>query len=176
MKYLGLMFLVLFCSVQIFAADVTNEAVNIEENKRFLMYYGTATFGAAGGTDDVTTQWMLVDFVDWINSPGTLQVWATDISGTEDYNGYVEFSNTTVGANFFYLTTDSDLDQIGITVKWDTVGVALGKKIYGVKYMRLRFDGQTGNPNSLVVNWYITFVKPDRYSKKFYGANQGDTS
>lgn len=176
MKCLGLVLLMLFYCVSIFAADTTNTAVNIEETEYFVMYYGTATFGVAGGTDDVTTQWMKVDFIDWINSLGTLQVWATDIAGTEDYNGFIEFSNTTVGANFFYLATDTDLDALAITVKWDTVGVAMAKKIYGVKYMRLRFDGQTGNPNSLVVNWYITFVKPDRHGKKFYKANQGDTS
>lgn len=159
---LSILFLVLFSFVSVFAADTTNVAVNKEESPYHVMYYGPATMASDGGTDNCTTQWMRIDFLDLATNPGTIQIWTGDLVGTEDVNGYIEFSNSDTSSRFIALNTDPDLDAIATTVKIDTVVVALGKRCYGAKYMRLKFDGQTGNPHSTVVHWYVTFLKPDR--------------
>jgi len=151
--------LLIGCS-QLFAADTTNVVVNYLESDYSILYYGPAKMGKAGGTDNSITQYMNIEGLDFTNGLGHIQIWATDITGTEDYNGYIEFSNSTTGTTFQSLATDGDLDQMTTTVKLDTVGYANGIKTHGAKYMRLKFDGQTGNPHSLVINWYIYLVKP----------------
>lgn len=159
-----LVVLMLVLSSQLFAADTTNCVVNKVETDYFLMYYGPARMGVAGGTDNSTTQWMDISMLDFTNFIGGLQVWCTDITGTEDINGYIQFSNSTTGTTFKELATDAGLDAISTTVLFDTVGVATGKKCFGAKYMRLKFDGQTSSPHQVYVNWYILCPKPD-YAK-----------
>lgn len=153
-------------SFSLFAADTTNVAVSKDEDDFYVIYYGIATFGSAAGTDNCITQWMRVDFVDWAINPGMLQIWCFDASGTEDVNGYVQFSSSDSATSFKELATDADLDQIQTTVIWDTIGVSMGKCMYGAKYMRLKLDGQTGNPNGTKVNYYIYFQKPATLKKE----------
>ena len=161
---------ILFCFVNVQAADTSNVAVNFTETEYSIMYYGPAVMASDGGTDNCTTQWMLVDFIDFATNLGTIQLWCSDSTGTEDVNVYVQFSNSDSANRFFSLATDPDLDALSTSVVWDTVGIALGKRCYGTKYMRLKFDGQTGNPNGTAIHWYIFFLKPDRPSVQYRGA------
>jgi len=175
MKRLILVALMLVSFTSAFAADTSNVAVSFNETNYSVMYYGVATMGVAGGTDNCTTQWMRTDFIDFTNNLGTLQIWCTDITGTEDINGYIQFSNSTTGTTFKELATDAGLDAISTTVLWDTVGVATGIKTYGATYMRLKLDGQTSSPHSVEVNWYMLFMKPPTHYGKYKIANVGDT-
>ena len=176
MKKLALVLIVLVLfSYQSFAADTSNVAVSFSETRYSTMYYGVATMGVAGGTDNCTTQWMRADFIDFDYTPGTLQIWCTDITGTEDINGYIQFSNSTTGTTFKELATDAGLDAISTTVLWDTVGVSMGIKTFGATYMRLKLDGQTSSPHSVEVNWYMLFIKPPELFGKYKIANVGDT-
>lgn len=159
----------------VFAADTSNVVVTPLETNYSVMYYGVATMGVAGGEDNCTTQWMRCDFIDFTNNPGTLQIWCTDITGTENINGYIQFSNSTTATTFKELATDGGLDAIATTVLWDTVGVAMGVKTYGATYMRLKLDGQTSSPHSVEVNWYMLFAKPPTHYGKYKIANVGDT-
>jgi hypothetical protein len=172
MKRFIILFVVLFCFGQAFAADTTNCAVSFDETDYSLMYYGTLVFGAAGGTDNTTTQWMRIDGLDFENYLGNVQFKAVDITGTEDFNGYIEFCDNTTGADFGALATDADLDAMAITTVTDTVGIALGTRTFGHKYMRIKLDGQTGNPNELDVKWYIFL--PKKITTKRIGS-VGDT-
>jgi len=155
MKRLILILGILVFSYPLMAADTTNVAVSFEENEFFIMYYGTAYFKSDAGTDNCITQWMALQGVDFENYVGTLQIYCEDITGTEDVNGYIEFSDTTEADRFKSLATDGDLDQIQTTVVLDTVGLAEGVRCWGAKYMRLKLDGQSGNPHSTPVTWYI---------------------
>jgi len=165
MKKLILAMMIFLISLPLMGADATNQTVSYIEDDYTVLYYGTATFGAAGGTDNCYTQLMRIDFLDLTTYPATIQIWCTDVTGTEDVNGFIQFSNTVYDSTFKELGTDTGLDQIQTTVKFDTVGVCLGVKCYGAVYMRLKLDGQAGNPNSTPVNWSILFYKPERYAK-----------
>jgi len=169
MKYFKLFFIILFAVTALQAADTTNVAVNYVEFDNAVLYYGPTTFGAAAGTDNCYTQAMDISFIDrqaGAQYPG-IQVWFTDGTGTEDANGFVQFSNSVSRATAFG-TTDGDLDQIQTTVKKDTIGVSEGAfdGLYWSRYMWLKFDGQTGNPNGSVVNWYILIPKAQNAPKR----------
>lgn len=171
MKHLMVLVIaLLFVFTSAFAADTTNTVASKYEDDFAVLYYGVANVGVAGGTDKTSTQWMRIDFVDIGNNPGTIQVWCTDITGTEDLNGYIQFSNSTTAATFKELATDTGLDAIAITVKWDTVGVAMGIKTFGARYMRLLFDGQTSSPHDVDINWYVYFNKPAIYAKRRFSS------
>jgi len=166
-----LVFLVISYS-SVFAADTTNVVVNFIEQDGWILFYGPATFSqkTSAGTDNSITQWMDISKLDIANNPGEIQLWITNIAGTEDVNGFIQFSNTTTGADFQHLTTDADLDQIQTTVKFDTVGISETIKCNGARYMRLYFDGQTGNPDGASLNWYIFFTKPEKAWNKSIGS------
>ena len=155
----------LLLAVNLFAADTTNVAVSYIEDDYSLLYYGTATMGVAGGTDNCITQWMRIDGLDLGSNTGTLQIWCTNITGVEDIDGFIQFSNSEDSLSFQSLATDAGLNALGSAVVFDTVGVARGVRLYSAKFCRLFLDGQTSSPNSVEVNWYMSFTKPSRYSK-----------
>lgn len=143
------------------AADTTNCAVSYYEGDTWIVYYGTVTFGSAGGTDNAYSQAMsIADVSNVADQYAYIQIWFTDGVGTEDANGTVQFSNSTT-ATTFSGTADANLDQIQVTVKTDTIGVVNGALdgLRGNRYMRLKLDGQTGNPNGAVCNYYIKIPK-----------------
>jgi len=144
----------------LFAADTTDTAVNWVEGDTYIIYYGPATFGVAGGEDYCYTQAFYI--ADCNYEYGGIYCYATE-AGTEDVNAILEYSaaSTAANATFGWATTYADLDAIATTIKSDTLGINAGA-LDGFKYSkwaRIKFDGQTGNPHSLVMNWYVYVSK-----------------
>ena len=152
-----------------FATDTTNVAVSWVEGDTYILYYGAVTFPAAAGTDNAFTQAM--DISDCVVKQGELfggiQVKFVDGTGTEDADGFIEYSNSLTAADFLSVT-DADLNQIQVTTKFDTVGVATAAMDYFQfsRYIRLKLDGQTGNPNGAVCNFYLKVYKREGAPKK----------
>lgn len=153
-------------------ADVANKSVGIIEGDTYIVYYGSTTFSATDSTSNLTTRAMYVG--DSNESYGTIRVWCTNGTGTEDVNGFLLYSNYTLDLTYFTGNTDAGLDQIQTTAKFDSVGcIKSGANdlfLNGARWMVFKMDGQSGNPGGLndvndacVVNWEI-------YLKKNVGA------
>ena len=143
-----------------FTADTTDTAVNWVEGHTWIIYYGPATFGVAGGEDNCYTQAFYIGDCNY--EYGGIYCYATE-AGTEDVNPILEYSASPTAANatFGWATTYADLDAQGVTIKADTLGInsaALDGFKYSL-YARIKFDGQTSNENSLVMNWYVYVSK-----------------
>lgn len=164
MKFKNIFFVILAILIMAFnsfAADTTDTAVNWVEGDTWILYYGPATFGAAGGTDNAYTQAFFIG--DCNKEYGGISCYATNVAGTEDVNGIIEYSLEKDGANasFGGAETYADLDAIATTVVQDTLGINAGEDdmFKHALWARIKFDGQTGNPNSLVMNWQVFLHK-----------------
>ena len=161
-KFLIMIVAILFMAFgSLFAADTTDTQVNWKEGDTWILYYGPATFGVAGGTDNAYTQ---AFFIGEANLEyGGISCYGTNIAGTEDVNPILEYSQEKDGVNasFGGAITYADLDQVVTTLKTDTLGIELAVDD-GFKrslWARIKFDGQTGNPHSLSMNWYVFLHK-----------------
>lgn len=178
MKRLILLFLVMFCFYNIAgAADAANaSSTTILEGNRWVIYYGTITFGAAGGTDNATSSAFYIGECNL--EYGGIQVYFTDGAGTEDANGFLQYSNDPdVDLTYFTSTTYSDLDQIQVTAKYDTIGINNGVNdpFKYMNWMVLKLDGQSGNPNSSVCNFFIFLHKKEGAPKTGVGRVKNTT-
>ena len=159
-KILAVFAIIFLMAFNAFAADTTDTAVNYVEGDTWIIYYGPATFGAAGGTDNAYTQAFYI--ADCNLQYGGIYCYATE-AGTEDVNPILEYSadDDASNATFGWATTYADLDATGTTIKSDTLGINAGAQdgFKFSKWARIKFDGQAGNENSLVMNWYVYLTK-----------------
>jgi len=167
--------LLLFVSTHAFGADNLNQTANKVEDDFSVIYSGTLTPGAAGGDGNFASQWFRIDFIDIANNPGELQIYCSKTDSTEDVNFSIQFSNSESDTSFAALATDTDLDSVSVSVIFDTVGVAMGKKSYGAKYARIYGDGQTDSPTIMNVYWFVYFNKPAVHANRRL-ASVGDTT
>lgn len=163
-KYLFIV-LALFLMANIaMAADSTNaSSTTVLEGDTWIVYHGTITFGAAAGTDNATSSAFYIGEAN--KEYGGIQVYFTDGNGTEDANGILGYSNDpAVDLTYFSETTYPDLDQIQTTVKWGKLGAPTDSTYCDFKeanWMVLKLDGQSGNPNGSVCNFFIFLHKKE---------------
>lgn len=98
-------------------------------------------------------------------SDGYIQVLHTNVTGTEDIDVTLQYSFTK--SNFGTWTTgtaDANLTQLtGGTAVYDTLGIADGADqilFHSSVWLRVKYDGQSGNPSATQVTTYLWFTKP----------------
>lgn len=174
MKLINILILLVFMVFSLnglFAADTTSTTIYHKEGDTWVLYYGTATFGS-DSTANVTTAAM--DISDCNLNYGGIQCYFTNGAGTEDANGIIMYSNDPAAdLTYFSSTTYTGLDQIQVTTKEDTLGINNGTddQFKRSKWMVLKFDGQAGNPEGSVVNWFVFLHKKNEaVGKKVAGS------
>jgi hypothetical protein len=162
-KYLFIV-LALFLMANIaMAADSTNaSSTTILEGDTWLIYYGTITTGS----DSTANHHSSAFYIGEANLEyGGLQIYFTNIPGTEDANGILGYSNDpAVDLTYFNFTTYPDLDQISTTVKWAKVGAPTDSTECDFKeanWMVIKLDGQAGHPAGAVANFFLYLHKKE---------------
>lgn len=162
------------------AADTVNgDTTSYVEDDYNYYWYGKVTFAAGNATDDIWSHTFDVSDCELWEKKGTIQVWGNAASGI-DVNVYVEGSNTLYDDAFEAFRTDLNLDAAGANAgklafiggsdifTGDTVVVANNgtdqeelafDAASSCQYLRLQFDGQSGNPAGAVIYYSIKIPK-----------------
>jgi len=147
-----------------FAAGTDDNTVNWNMNPGKLHYYGTVTCSDTASSATYYTQWFYVGACNY--SYGYADFDINEV-GTEDVNVFYEYSNDYTDGKLD--STDTDLDAVGTTQVYDTIGIANGGadsfKRYG--WMRIKFvlgatnggDGVATTPE--VITWNTHFIIPE---------------
>lgn len=157
------MLVLLLCSWQAKAADIYDENVKVLETKSSIIYYGSTYYAAARGTGDSLTNHFtqFFEIIDCNDNPAYLYAYCTDVAGTEDVNVLAYYSMDCDSHIVSSLNSGVILDQLTTTPAGDTInvfGAAYDEMFGGSRWMRLCFDGQTGNTNCYVY-WWAVFTK-----------------
>jgi len=163
----------------VIAGDTYNQAVATasaaDEDKPFITYQGDQEFAADSTGNFYTKAFEIANS----NQDGTeIQVWCKNVAGTEDVNVFIQYSNDNASASFVPADT---IDQVQTTVKFNIVGgvrdstgalvqSSVINRFHNMRYMRLVFDGQSGNPAATILYWRITMRKNDGFTGKAYKA------
>jgi hypothetical protein len=163
--------LILWAPLMVWGADVYNEPVRWYETKSHVVYYGICD---TMGTDNSFTQWFCI--LGLADYPAYGWAICTNGTGTEDVNVLVEYSMS--GANATALADANNsgavdgLDALTVTYKSDTLTTYEGTASPQFKtkpiWMRLKFDGQTGNPANSDVYWWAIFRKSEDFMLSGY--------
>ena len=141
------------------AGDTYNQTVSFKIGESYVMYYGTVDM-----TDDtVGNFYTQACFLHELNHNNAFIYAVCSEAGTEDVNVTAEYSmdRTTWLAG----TAIDGLDQLGTTSLVDTINVVTGAQqnaYYVGRWIRLKFDGQTGNGDT-TVSWWMVFRKNTPY-------------
>jgi hypothetical protein len=145
--------------VSAFAGTTTDQTVNEASHKGVLSYYGTVAFVDSGNGAIYYTQ---AFFIGNVNENNAYGAFVCSEAGTEDVNVFIEYSNEPDGA-YIAGTTNSALDAVGTTTKYDTLNVIAGTADMQYKafnWARLKFvAGQA--INSTTLSWWVNINKPD---------------
>jgi hypothetical protein len=161
------MILLLAIAPSIMAGTHANQTVNDPiERWGKLIYSGTVIFADSASGAIYKTQSMLISAVNVEDGYG---YYICSEAGTEDVNVTYEYSFD--NSNWFAGTTDSDLDALGTTAVWDTIGVVQNSnelKYHSCVFFHIVFTaGQ--NMNSTTVTWNTSFIKPAGLETKNLG-------
>ena len=157
-------------------ADVENKTASFVEHKEYVIFYGSVTFSVTDSTNNLYTQAMYIGDCDFQTTRGALHIWYPAFSGAPAtardvhvfLEGYIYPSATKRDATYFKSTSGTvdpqlDLDLAADTgaALFDTVGVVSGALDIALtsEWMRLRFDGQAGNPGAQGGNTYYWSLK-----------------
>lgn len=134
-------------------AQTYDSAANEAEGASYIRYTGSA---AITTTESTYTQAMAIG--DANQSIGVVKLRLPDVSGTEDVNVFVEFSNDLQNWTSISTAVYDALSTTAIYDSLDTVGGAALLEYKGSTWMRLHFDGQTGNPTNTLY-WDVFLPK-----------------
>lgn len=146
-----------------YATTYSNKTVSKEEWPGKIRYYGTVTCADTASGAIYYTQWFYIGASNYTYGWGDFQI---NEVGTEDVNVFIEYSgdfaNGKVGA------TDSDLDALGTTQKFDTLGIAQGTVDPYNRYLWARLKFVLGSTNGgvgvattpEVITWNTYWIKP----------------
>lgn len=168
-------------------ADVENKTAEFIEAKDHVIFYGTVTFSETDSTNNLYTQAMYVGDCDFQTTYGALHIWYPAFSGAPAtqrdvhifIEGYIYPSATLRDATYFKSTSATADPQLDLDLSADTAGALLDTLgvISGAldialtsEWIRLRFDGQAGNPGKQGGNTYNWSLK---VPKKIDGATWG---
>lgn len=125
------------------------------EGSTYVLYSGEVDM-TAGAEDSYYTQALYIG--DSNQSIGGLMVEVGDSTGTEDINIFVEYSQDLLTWNPIS-TAAKDLQGAGTDFYTiNDIGGSTLDEFTSAVYVRLHFDGQTGNP-ALVVDWSLYLPK-----------------
>lgn len=169
-KNLKLIFVVVLLSflaaTSLFPAVTQDQTVSVKEGTDYVMYYGSVDMNA-DSTGKFYTQWFYIHGLN--QNSAYIAAYATDESGeTEDINTFLKFAmkpDSTVQFSWTDEDTLNDMDQMTYgTTKKDTIDIDEGVTNLSYKtarYMRILFQGMSGNPDGTDVYWYVLFQKPE---------------
>lgn len=140
------------------AANSSNNTVSFFEGEDFILYYGTIAFSSDSTANHFTKA---MDISECNNEIGGLQVVCSNVTGTEDVNVTLQYSNY---LSYFHPSVTDSIDNVAIAAKIDSVGA--DPNFYKTRYMRLKADGQAGNPAATVLSYYILLDKKARAPRK----------
>ena len=166
MKRLIFLAIALLMVSQLWAGDVYDETVKRRETKTRVIYYGTVTFAAADLTDSHWTQFFQIDDCNASGKAGlypTIGAVCSNVAGTEDVNVIAHYSMNMDTSIVSSLNSGVVIDQVVTTMLIDTLNYYAGAAdayFQGARWMRLVFDGQTGNP-ATTVSWWVSLAKND---------------
>jgi len=157
MKKLLHNFLMIFAVIAAFAiplqAQTYDSAVTVVEGSTFIRYTGSAEVTT---TESTYTQAMFL--ADASANYAFIAASLPDVTGTEDVNVLVEFSNDLLNWTAGGTTV---IDQLTTTARYDTLNSVAGTEFTywkGSVWFRLVFDGQTGNPTN-TASWNVILPK-----------------
>lgn len=140
-------------------ADTYDNSVKVRETATSIIYYGTIQFTTGDSISNHFTQFFQID--DCNQSDAYIWAVCSNVAGTEDVNVIAHYSANTDTSILSSLNSGNILDQVQTTMKCDTLNVYAGAHdtyFSGARWCRLNFDGQTGNPVTLV-SWWAVFKK-----------------
>lgn len=173
-KYFLSFILLLFASFAVFGlADVKNKATTsyIEDDHQ-IVWYGYVAFSTGDSTNDIWTKALWIGDCDLLNFEGSLQIWGNAVASA-DVNVFIEGSNTLYDAAFLVHRTDTLLDARGAAAP----AITLVGKAYitgssaatgatpdpdnatRCEYLRLQFDGQSGNRSTVIIYFCLRIPK-----------------
>jgi hypothetical protein len=163
MKRLILVLFFVSFIAQVQAADIYDEAVKVYETPTDIVYYGQTYYAAARGTgDSLTTHFtQFFEILNCNDNDAYIFAYCSDVAGTEDVNILAYYSMDTDTAIVSSLNSGVIIDQLTTAPAGDTLNVYGGAQdelFGGARWMRLGFDGQTGNTNCYVY-WWVSFKK-----------------
>ncbi|GAG05582.1 unnamed protein product [marine sediment metagenome] len=149
----------LLLPVQSYATDSYNNSVSVRESKDGVALHGVQAF-TAGATDSHYTQAMYIGDLNLYNI--FCAAW-TNSTASDDVNLNVEYSydrETWVAATINSGALFDDLN--GGTVQADTLNIYEGTAdglYHAMIWLRLVFDGQSGNTTPVTVTWTVHGTK-----------------
>lgn len=123
-----------------------------DEGHTYIHYFGTVDM-SPDSLDSYHTQALLVGNAN--QGAAILQGIAADSTGTEDINIFAEFSQD---LKSWHQLTPAVVDSQSITVTYTSLHTAAGDTLDGSLWLRLHFDGQTGN-SPTTVRWDVFLPK-----------------
>ena len=149
-------------------ANVENDTVFAVEGDFSVTFYGVVHFSTGDSTNNIYTQAIESEWLDWENS--FLRIWGNAVASA-DVNGFIAGGSSLDLTYMSSVYTQTAFDAAGSATPkaWyalqDTIGGAtkvMFKFIDPVAYERFKvlyFDGQTGNPSTVIIYWYWTVPK-----------------
>lgn len=135
------------------SAQTYNTPVTTVEGATYVRYTGSVDM-TTDSTGSHYTQAMSI--ADANSGSGAVQLRLPNVTGTEDVNVFVEFSYDLL--NWSAIST-AVTDGLSTTVVYDSLHSVGGADLFEFEssvWMRLHFDGQSGNPsNTLYWNVYL---------------------
>lgn len=131
------------------AGDTYDYKTNIDEGRTYVRYLGQIDM-SNDTTGNHYTQALFIG--DANQATGMLQAVCSNVPGTENVNVFLQLSNDRL--NWIEIPT-AIRTGLSTTVIYDTLNIINGVNRVEYKnsvWMRLKFDGQTGNP-STTITW-----------------------
>lgn len=163
-RLISLLFTVVFLtllSVNLIAGDTYDQTAVCYEDDKVVVFSGTVTF-TGDGTGNWYTQALYIPDCRYYHAYFT--GWTNAESG-DDVNIFVEYSNDRSIWKLSSQASGQIIDDLnGGTVQADTIDVVAATQdcvFKGAVWMRLKLDGQTGNPVTTEVTWIVTLTKTE---------------
>jgi len=143
----------------VFAADTYDNTINVRESETSVIVTGTISFTGAAEDNHYTQAIYIGD----CNVQNCFIAAYTNNQSGDDVNVFVEYS---ADRSTWKLSTQASgqiLDDLnGGTLQADTVNVVAGAAdvlFNSTIWMRLKHDGQSGNPEATTVTFFLKFTK-----------------
>ncbi len=134
-------------SFGLIAGDNYNQQTFVQESEKRLIY--RVSFTMTDSTGNYYSKRMYIG--DANVNDGHIQIVQTNEAGTEDVDYTLQFSYD--GKTFTSSSADDELTQVGTSTVSDTLGIVDGSNdnnFHNFPFMRLKADGQSGNPQTTV--------------------------
>ena len=175
MKKLSVLIAFLFFMVMallLFGGDTYNQTVVVWEDDQTVVFSGSVDV-STDTTGNFYTRAMLISDCRYYDAH--IVAYTSDIAGeTEDVDVFVQYSMDRTNWFLSQNASGKVIDQLTYgTLQADTVNVVADAqdRVYkSMPYMRVKFDGQTGNPHCIIY-WFVTLTKTEKGGRNL-GSNR----